>query len=247
MVHAIQTALSSPTIPPEITQTLLNLAEFMEHDEKVLPIRISTLGMYAKKCHAYAKALHYKEIEAFTEPTPDTLDSLILINQHLQQPDSAQGVLTMAQQRFGMEIREQWFEELERWEDALNSYTRKLEEDPKSIESILGGMRCLHALGEWDSLAEMAQEHWENSSTEVKRTMAPLAAAAAWGLAQWDNMDNYINVLKSDSADKAWFKSILSIHRGQHAVAQRLINRARDTLDTEVSTLLGESYSRAYV
>lgn len=219
----------------------------MEHDEKVLPIRISTLGMYAKKCHAYAKALHYKEIEAFTEPTPDTLDSLILINQHLQQPDSAQGVLTMAQQRFGMEIREQWFEELERWEDALNSYTRKLEEDPKSIESILGGMRCLHALGEWDSLAEMAQEHWENSSTEVKRTMAPLAAAAAWGLAQWDNMDNYINVLKSDSADKAWFKSILSIHRGQHAVAQRLINRARDTLDTEVSTLLGESYSRAYV
>ncbi|EGG01362.1 uncharacterized protein MELLADRAFT_117828 [Melampsora larici-populina 98AG31] len=247
LVNAIQTALSSPTIPPEITQTLLNLAEFMEHDEKVLPIRISTLGMYAQKCHAFAKALHYKEIEAFTEPTADTLDSLILINQHLQQPDSAQGVLTMAQQRFGMEIREEWFEELERWEDALNSYTRRLEEDPKSIDSILGGMRCLHALGEWESLSEMAQEHWENSSNEIKRTMAPLAAAAAWGLAQWDNMDNYINVLKSDSAEKAWFKSILSIHRGQHSVAQRLINKARDTLDTEVSTLLGESYSRAYV
>ncbi|MBW0475655.1 hypothetical protein O181_015370 [Austropuccinia psidii MF-1] len=246
LVAAIQTALSSPTIPPEITQTFLNLAEFMEHDEKVLPIRISTLGMYAQKCHALAKALHYKEIEAFTEPTADTLESLIQINQHLQQPDSAQGVLTMAQQRFGMAIREEWFEELERWEDALNSYTRKLEEDPKSIESILGGMRCLHALGEWESLSEMAQEHWESSSSEVKRTMAPLAAAAAWGLAQWDSMDSYINVLKSDSAEKAWFKAILSIHRGQHAIAQKLINKARDTLDTELSTLLGESYSRAY-
>ncbi|KAI8458016.1 atypical/PIKK/FRAP protein kinase [Phakopsora pachyrhizi] len=246
LVAAIQTALSSPTIPLEITHTLLNLAEFMEHDEKVLPIRIGTLGMYAQKCHAFAKALHYKEIEAFTEPTADTLDSLILINQHLQQPDSAQGVLTMAQQRFGMEIREEWFEELERWEDALNSYSRKLEEDPKSIESVLGGMRCLHALGEWESLSDMAQEHWEGSSNEVKRTMAPLAAAAAWGLGQWDSMDSYINVLKSDSAEKAWFKSILSIHRGQHSVAQRLINKARDTLDTELSTLLGESYSRAY-
>lgn len=246
LVAAIQIALSSPTIPPEITQTLLNLAEFMEHDEKVLPIRISTLGMYAQKCHAFAKALHYKEIEAFSEPTADTLDSLIQINQHLQQPDSAQGVLTMAQQRFGMEIREEWFEELERWEDALNSYTRKLEEDPKSIDAILGGMRCLHALGEWESLSEMAQENWESSSNEMKRTMAPLAAAAAWGLAQWDSMDNYINILKSDSAEKAWFKSILSIHRGQHSIAQKLINKARDTLDTELSTLLGESYSRAY-
>ncbi|KAI9604455.1 hypothetical protein KEM48_000690 [Puccinia striiformis f. sp. tritici PST-130] len=186
LVAAIQIALSSPTIPPEITQTLLNLAEFMEHDEKVLPIRISTLGMYAQKCHAFAKALHYKEIEAFTEPTADTLDTL------------------------RMEIREEWFEELERWEDALDSYTRKLEEDPKSIDAILGGMRCLHALGEWESLSEMAHDNWESSSNE------------------------------------AWFKSILSIHRGQHSVAQKLINKARDTLDTELSTLLGESYSRAY-
>jgi FKBP12-rapamycin complex-associated protein len=36
LVHSLETALCSPSIPPEILQTLLNLAEFMEHDDKVL-------------------------------------------------------------------------------------------------------------------------------------------------------------------------------------------------------------------
>lgn len=246
LVGSFQVAFSSPTIPPEITQILLNLAEFMEHDEKQLPIHIHNLGQYATKCHAYAKALHYKEIEAFQEPSSNTLEALITINQQLQQPDSAQGVLTMAQQRFGMEIREEWFERLERWEDALNSYERRAMIDPDSLDTVLGQMRCLHALGEWEALAGLAEQYWDQSPTDVRRRMAPLAAAAAWGLAQWDTMDSYINVLKSDSADKAWFKAILSVHRGQHSAAQRFINKTRDTLDAELTALLGESYSRAY-
>jgi FKBP12-rapamycin complex-associated protein len=59
----LEAALLSPNIPPETLQALLNLAEFMEQDEKPLPIDIKTLGAYAAKCHAYAKALHYKEME----------------------------------------------------------------------------------------------------------------------------------------------------------------------------------------
>lgn len=39
---------------------LLNLAEFMEHDDKRLPLDTRTLGALAEKCHAFAKALHYK-------------------------------------------------------------------------------------------------------------------------------------------------------------------------------------------
>jgi FKBP12-rapamycin complex-associated protein len=41
-----------------MTQTLLNLAEFMEHNDKPLPIDIRKLGTLAEKCHAYAKARH---------------------------------------------------------------------------------------------------------------------------------------------------------------------------------------------
>lgn len=52
----------------------------MEHDDKSLPIAITTLGQYAQRCHAYAKALHYQELEFYVEPTTPTIESLISIN-----------------------------------------------------------------------------------------------------------------------------------------------------------------------
>ena len=48
-------------------------------------------------CRAYAKALHYKEEEFHRGPTTKTLESLISINNKLQQPDAAAGVLVFAQ------------------------------------------------------------------------------------------------------------------------------------------------------
>lgn len=48
-------------------------------------------------CRAYAKALHYKEEEFHVGPTTRTLESLISINNKLQQPDAAGGVLVYAQ------------------------------------------------------------------------------------------------------------------------------------------------------
>lgn len=38
LVRSLEAALASPSIPPEIVTTLLNLAEFMEHNEKKLPL-----------------------------------------------------------------------------------------------------------------------------------------------------------------------------------------------------------------
>ena len=218
----------------------------MEHDDKVLPIPISTLGGYAMKCRAYAKALHYKELEVLSEPSAQTIEELIRINNSLQQPDVSVGILIHAHQVHDLELKEEWYIELERWEDALVAFERKQVEFPNSFEFTLGRMRCLHALGEWESLAKLSQENWSRANNELKRKIAPLAAAASWGLAQWESMDLYISVLKHDSADRAWFRAILSIHRGQFHKAQSHINKARDLLDTELTTLVGESYNRAY-
>ncbi len=49
-MHTLQTALSAPNIPPELLQTLLNLAEFMEHDDKPLPLPSQMLSALADKC-----------------------------------------------------------------------------------------------------------------------------------------------------------------------------------------------------
>lgn len=38
LVRSLEAALAAPSIPPETVTALLNLAEFMEHDEKALPL-----------------------------------------------------------------------------------------------------------------------------------------------------------------------------------------------------------------
>ena len=246
LVRSLEIALTSPTIPPEILQVLLNLAEFMEHDDKPLPIEIATLGAYAGKCHAYAKALHYKELEFEEEKTPSVVEALITINNQLQQTDAAVGILRNAQKYRDFELKETWFEKLGRWDEALQAYQARENDDPESFEITMGKMRCLHALGEWELLSDLSEEKWSLAPQQQKRYIAPLAAAAAWGLGQWNFMDNYVKAMKAESTDRFFFGAILSLHNNNFPEAILNIESARSGLDTELSALLGESYTRAY-
>ena len=98
LVRALETAFVAD-VSPEILQTLLNLAEFMEHDGVGtgcgLPIDISNLAELALKCRSYAKALHYKEREYNQggSGTGSCVEALISVNKKLELPEAALGVL----------------------------------------------------------------------------------------------------------------------------------------------------------
>lgn len=247
LVANIESALSASNIPPEILQQLLNLCEFMEHDDKALPIDVRTLGMCAGRCHAFAKALHWKELEYNADQSPSAVEALISINNQLQQSDAAFGILKRARTYSEVDVKENWYEKLGRYEDALNSYKAREANEPFSFEVTHGKMRCLHALGEWDQLATLAEDRWSRAAAEGRQKLiAPLAASAAWGLHQWELVDRYMSAMKSETPDKAFFGAILSIHRNQFEDAHLYIEKARDGLDTELSAVLGESYNRAY-
>lgn len=246
LVRSLEVALTSPNIPPEILQILLNLAEFMERDDKSLPIEMRTLGVFAAKCHAYAKALHYKEMEFMSEPSPDTIEALISINNHLQLSDAAVGILKYAQENHNLEFKETWYEKLQRWDDALLAYEKRLSEEPRNIDFTMGKMRCLQALNEWEQLLQLAQEKWFDSHTETQQKIASMAAAAAWGIGQWELMDDYVTGMDSESQESAFLRAILAIHRSQFTEATEFIDKARQLLDTELKALVSESYERAY-
>ena len=251
LIQNIESAIKSENVPPDLLGLLLNLAEFMEHDDKALPIDIRVLGREAARCHAYAKALHYKELEFLQDQSSGAVEALIVINNQLQQSDAAIGILRKAQlYKDGIQLRETWFERLERWEEALAIYDKREKEipddQPTPVEIVMGKMRCLHALGEWDALADLTGTTWANSAPEVQRKIAPLATAAAWGLGKWDSMDNYLSSLKRYSPDRAFFGAILALHRNQFREALNCVQQAREALDTELSALVSESYNRAY-
>jgi FKBP12-rapamycin complex-associated protein len=162
LIRALETAFQSAHLPSEILQTLLNLAEFMEHDNQSLPIDIRLLGSLAEKCHSFAKALHYKELEFNTNPTANGIQALISINSKLNQPEAARGILKYAQDHLrGVEVQASWHEKLFRWDDDLKIYDKELEEDANNVEAIFGKIRCLYAIGEWRRLNDHVQDTWE--------------------------------------------------------------------------------------
>lgn len=97
LIYALEKAFVAD-ISPEILQTLLNLAEFMEHDgvENGLPIDISILANLALKCRAYAKALYYNEREYNMPGGADAscVETLISINNKLDLPGKFQSGLS---------------------------------------------------------------------------------------------------------------------------------------------------------
>ncbi|KAH0728770.1 hypothetical protein KY284_004635 [Solanum tuberosum] len=273
LVRSLEMAFSSPNIPPEILATLLNLAEFMEHDERPLPIDIRLLGALAEKCRAFAKALHYKEMEfegalsnrRDANPVA-VVEALIHINNQLHQYEAAIGILTYAQQHLGVQLKESWYEKLQRWDDALKAYTAKASQASSPhlcLDATLGRMRCLAALARWEELNNLCKEYWTPAEPAARLEMAPMAANAAWNMGEWDQMAEYVSRLDDGdetklrvlgntassgdgSSNGTFFRAVLLVHRGKYDEAREYVERARKCLATDLAALVLESYERAY-
>ncbi|KAK7093536.1 serine/threonine-protein kinase mTOR-like isoform X2 [Littorina saxatilis] len=248
LASMLEQALVSQEIP-EIIQTLLKLAEFMEHcDKGPLPLDSSVLGERALRCRAYAKALHYKEEQFHRSPSADTLEALISINNKLQQSEAAAGVLEYAQRhhRTDFKIQESWFEKLHEWDRALMAYEQKLEQNPDEVSLTLGKMRCLEAMGEWQQLHQLAVDKWSTADNDVRTKMARMASAASWGLGQWDSMEEYICYIPRVTYEGTFYRAVFALHMENYQQAQQCIDKARDIVDTDLTAMAGESYNRAY-
>ncbi|KAF8034900.1 hypothetical protein BT93_C1046 [Corymbia citriodora subsp. variegata] len=274
LVRNLEMAFSAPNIPPEILATLLNLAEFMEHDEKPLPIDIRLLGALAEKFRAFAKALHYKEME-FEGARSKKMDAnpvavveaLIHINNQLHQHEAAVGILTYAQQNLDVQLKESWYEKLQRWDDALKAYTLKASQASSPhlvLDATLGRMRCLAALARWEELNNICKEYWTPAEPAARLEMAPMAASAAWNMGEWDQMAEYVSRLDDGdetkirglgnsaaggdgSSNGTFFRAVLLVRRGKYDEAREYVERARKCLATELAALVLESYDRAYI
>ncbi|KAJ7066549.1 phosphatidylinositol 3-kinase [Mycena amicta] len=245
LISALESALESPATPTEIIHSLLDLAEFMEHQERALPIDHVTLGDHAVRHGAYAKALHYKEQQYFTDPSPTTLEALISINTRLQLHDAAGGLVKTAHDQYDIEENEEWYEKLGRWQDALDAYKKKARDHP-SMETEIGRMKCLHALGEWDELSIHVGHCWDRAGPEHRIEISPMAATAAWSRADWESMDSYISTMKSDSPDRHFFKAIMSVHQNNFPRAYLHIAKTRDLLHPQLTSFVGDGYGRSY-
>ncbi|EFO21688.2 phosphatidylinositol 3 [Loa loa] len=237
----------------DITQTILNLAEFMDHSEKgPLPVGSERLCKCAEQTRAYAKALRYTELnirEKFNkDPDPEHCRSLIAYANKLNLQEEAAGIVAFARQH-NMEIGRQgrWYEKLNEWEKALEIYNKETFITDELYEH---QMRCLEALGQWGELNDLGKKAFAEVGTTTSATrrqnMAITAARGSWAIEDWETMDYYVRQINENNQDGSFLRAVLAIRNEQYHVAMAYIEKVRDMCDTELTAMASESYERAY-
>ncbi|KAJ1361790.1 hypothetical protein KIN20_021134 [Parelaphostrongylus tenuis] len=233
---------------PDVIQTILNLAEFMDHSERgPLPIAYDRLGKSAEETKAYAKALRYKELQIHKHLnrgggglTTEDCQALITYANKLNVQEEAAGVVRYAEQHeMVIPMLGRWYEKLNEWEKALEAYMA--DPEPLSDEMIGHQMRCLEALGRWGELNERAR------SVQYKdQKVAVMAARGAWAVGEWETMKDYVSQVNENTQDGAMLRAVLAVKNDQYDVAISYIDKVRDMYDSELTAMASESYERAY-
>ena len=83
---------------------------------------------------------------------------------------------------------------------------------------------------------------------KVVKEAAPDAAYAAWNLGNWNEMKTYARNLDSKlhNYEKNFYSAVYMIKFEDYTNAQLKVDAAREILNTKITSLLGESYNRAY-
>ena len=112
---------------------------------------------------------------------------------------------------------------------------------------------------DWNELSKLVENMWDehlreedpNLKVEIKNVVkehAPMAVYAAWNLNNWSDMKTYARNLdpKMHSYEKNFYSAVYLIKVEDYPNAVAKIDNAREILNTKITSLLGESYHRAY-
>lgn len=274
LVEGLERIMEHSTI---CMQLMLNVAEFMSHYGSIEKLfSDKALGKMGLQCHTYAKALKYKEIEFSNKFNIDEMligqrqigvetstqlfalvEDMIRINQSLQEPEAARGVMAFV--RSNIEdvsvdqanpgddiIPPSWYEKLDEWDKALGAYENRLSQDPQDFNMALGRMRCLDNLGKWQELHDLVEGAWPHATVGQRKQAALMACSAAAGLGVWDALETYISALPDDIVDRTIYNAMFAIHKNDFKLASECVAQAREQLGPTLISLWQESYSRGH-
>ena len=82
--------------------------------------------------------------------------------------------------RFHDDVNESWLGKLGSYDEALQRYRRRLDNDPADGEAVLVAVKCLDALGAWREACDLLVGHWQPLKAAAKeRTLVRRSSIAA--------------------------------------------------------------------
>ena len=69
---------------------------------------------------------------------------------------------------------------------------------------------------------EIACESWGLGDDVTRQRMSVMASAAAWGLGQWDSMEEYVRSIPQNTMEGSFYQALLHIHQREFDDAQKV-------------------------
>ena len=100
----------------------------------------------------------------------------------------------------------------------------------------------------WDEHLREDDPIQKKEIKDVVKEHAPMAVYAAWNLGNWNDMKTYARSLdpKMHGYEKNFYSAVYLIKVVDYQSAVVKIDNAREILNTKITSLLNESYNRAY-
>ena len=244
VIQNIEKAICNPNVPLAVLKTILNLAEFMEHDNQGLQLDITSMANLAEKCNAHAKALYYREFE-FNFSPDESIESLISLYSSLGQPEAASGMLVFAKNVLGTKVKESWLEALGLWDEALQGY---LNFEPYTrddrFHNLKDKIRCYDALTQWELVLEKSNEFL--SENMDFGDVAQYSARASIQLGRWDLLEKYAERINSRREDNNYYDAIVAISHNDMRAARTSIKKSRRYLENFLVGINRQTYHNNY-
>ena len=71
-------------------------------------------------------------------------------------------------------------------------------------------------------MLDLACDKWPIANDDGRQGMARMSAAAAWGLGNWESMEEYACLIPRDSYDGAFYRAVLAVHQDHFGQAQQV-------------------------
>eukprot|EP01129_Flabellula_baltica_P013264 TRINITY_DN6129_c0_g1_i1.p1 TRINITY_DN6129_c0_g1~~TRINITY_DN6129_c0_g1_i1.p1 ORF type:complete len:2300 (+),score=375.38 TRINITY_DN6129_c0_g1_i1:7-6906(+) len=243
--------IESSGIPPDVLHELLDLFEYMEHNEVNIPVDIGTLAAVAKKTKAFAKALHFKETQFKRGEQVKAIDDLIVLNDKLGFYQSGHGILMYSMGTLKLPIQSTWYVKLQRWIEFLQLHEDERDFDFESNEDLmLGKISSLTNLGEYLPVKEITirlfERYGNNISNKMSVKLRKYQLNSLLHLMEWEELGKAAQKLDPSYYESKFYRSIYSIYINDFKGAKRLISECRDLSAQSLASTIGQNYNRAY-
>ena len=79
---------------------------------------------------------------------------------------------------------------------------------------------------------KLSDENWGIVDDEIRRGMARMAAASAWGLGEWSTMSEYVQMIPEDSVEGAFYRAVTAVQGERYPQARQVREAGPPSVNT---------------